>query len=74
LIETLETTLTSCLVLSKWLEKYMLKITKGVLDTTKLNWKAKFKTLWNDDEVKELQRQLHQQHTAIGALIGLLQM
>ncbi|CAN9469008.1 unnamed protein product [Alternaria alternata] len=74
LIETLDTTLTSCLVLSTWLEKYMLKITKGVLDTSRLNWKAKFKTLWNDDEVKELQRQLHQQHTAIGALIGLLQM
>lgn len=52
----------------------MLKITKGVLDTSKLDWKAKFKTLWNDNEVKELQRQLHQQHTAIGALIGLLQM
>ncbi|KAF7670651.1 hypothetical protein GT037_011230 [Alternaria burnsii] len=74
LIETLDTTLTSCLVLSTWLEKYMLKITKGVLDTSRLNWKAKFKTLWNDDEVKELQRQLHEQHTAISALIGLLQM
>jgi hypothetical protein len=74
LIETLDTTLTSCLVLSTWLEKYMLKITKGVLDTSRLDWKAKFKTLWNDDEVKELQEQLHQQHAAISTLVGLLQM
>lgn len=37
-------------------------------------WMRKFKTLWNDDEVKELQEQLHQQHAAISTLVGLLQM
>jgi hypothetical protein len=74
LVETLDTTLTSCLVLSACLEKYMLKITKGVLGNSRLDWKAKFKTLWNEDEVEELQRQLHQQHAAIGTLVGLLQM
>ncbi|KAL1794077.1 hypothetical protein ACET3X_007498 [Alternaria dauci] len=74
LVETFDTTLTSCLVLSACLEKYMLKITKGVLDDSKLSWKAKFKTLWNEDEVKELLEQLHQQHAAIGTLVGLLQM
>ncbi|CAN9399095.1 unnamed protein product [Alternaria alternata] len=74
LVETLDTTLTSCLVLSACLEKYMLKITKGVLENSRLDWKAKFKTLWNEDEVKELQRQLHQQHAAISTLVGLLQM
>jgi hypothetical protein len=74
LIETFDTTLTSCLVLSTWLEKYMLKITKGVLGDSGLSWKAKFKTVWNEDEVKELLEQLHQQHGAINTLVGLLQM
>ena len=74
LVETFDTTLTSCLVLSTWLEKYMRKITKGVLADSELSWKAKFKTLWNEAEVKELLEQLHQQHGAISTLVGLLQM
>jgi hypothetical protein len=74
LIETFDTTLTSCLVLSTWLEKYMLKITKGVLGDSGLSWTAKFSTLWNEDEVRELLEQLHQQHSAISTLVGLLQM
>jgi hypothetical protein len=74
LVETFDTTLTSCLVLSTWLEKYMSKIKKGVLENSGLSWKAKFKTLWNESEVKELLEQLHQQHAAIGPLVGLLQM
>lgn len=52
----------------------MLKITKGVLVDSGLSWKVKFKTLWNEAEVKELLEQLHQQHGAISTLVGLLQM
>jgi hypothetical protein len=74
LVETFETTLTNCLVLSTWLEKYMQSITKGVLDVSRGSWKMKFKTLWNENEVKELLEQLHMQQGAISVLVGLLQM
>ena len=74
LVDTFDTTLTSCLVLSTWLEKYMSKIKKGVLDNSGLSWEAKFKTLWNGPEVKELLEQLHQQHAALSTLVGLLNM
>ncbi|CAO2654478.1 Nn.00g112110.m01.CDS01 [Neocucurbitaria sp. VM-36] len=74
LVETFDTTLTSCLVLSTWLEKCMQKITRGVLDGTKASWKIKFRTLWNEEEVKELLQQLHTQQGAISVLVGLMQM
>jgi hypothetical protein len=74
LVETFDTTLTNCLVLSTWLEKYMQKITKRILDVSRGPWKMKFKTLWNENEVKELLEQLHMQQGAISVLVGLLQM
>jgi hypothetical protein len=52
LVETFDTTLTNCLVLSTWLEKIMQSITRGVLDVSRGTWKMKFKTLWNGNEVK----------------------
>ncbi|KAF1834815.1 hypothetical protein BDW02DRAFT_318295 [Decorospora gaudefroyi] len=74
LIEAFDTTLTSCLVLSTWLEKYMQKITRGVFGGSKITWKMKFKTLWNEEEVGQLLEQLHKQQGAISVLLGLLQM
>lgn len=74
LVDTFETTLESCLVLSLCLEKYVLKIMKGVLGDGGISFKAKFRTLWDEAEVKDLSEQLHQQNAAINALIGLLSM
>lgn len=74
LMETFDTTLTASVVLSSWLEKYVQKITKGLLENSKATWKMKFKTLWNEDEVKELSQQLQTQQGAITTLVGLLQM
>jgi hypothetical protein len=73
LVDTFNTTLTSCLVLSSWLEKYMLKIKKGALEGNKTTWKTKFKMVWNEGDVKELLAQLQTQQTAISMLVGLLQ-
>jgi hypothetical protein len=73
LVETFDTTLTNCLVLSTWLETYMQKITKGVLNVSKVTWKMKLKTLWNENDVKELLEQFHMQQGAISVLVGLLQ-
>jgi hypothetical protein len=52
----------------------MLKITRGVLDVHRSSWKSKFKTLWNEQEVRELSSQLHSQQGAISVVITLLQM
>jgi hypothetical protein len=52
----------------------MQSITRGVLDVSRGTWKMKFKTLWNENEVKELLEQLHMQQGAINVLVGLLQM
>ncbi|KAH7080727.1 hypothetical protein FB567DRAFT_595068 [Paraphoma chrysanthemicola] len=71
--DAFDTTLTSCLVLSTWLDKYMQNITKGLLEISKATWKTKFKTLWNEHEVKELSGQLQTQQVAISMLVGLLQ-
>jgi hypothetical protein len=74
IIEAFDTALTACLVSSTWLEKYMQGITKGVLSTSQGSWKLRFKTLWNEHEVRELSGQLHTQQSAIGVVVGLLQM
>jgi hypothetical protein len=74
LVNTFDTTLTSCLVLSTWLEKYMQKIKKGVHEGSKATWKMKFKTVWNEGDVKELLEQLHTQQGGISVLVNLLQM
>ncbi|KAH5139533.1 hypothetical protein HBI56_226700 [Parastagonospora nodorum] len=74
LVDTFDTTLTSCLVLSTSLDKYMLKIKKGALQSSKMTWKAKFKTLWNENEVKELLGHLHTQQGGVSVLVNLLQM
>ncbi|KAH7081888.1 hypothetical protein BKA63DRAFT_504839 [Paraphoma chrysanthemicola] len=71
--DAFDTTLTSCLVLSTWLDKYMQGITRGLLDVTSVTWKTKFKTLWNEHEVKELSGQLQTQQVAISMVVGLLQ-
>jgi hypothetical protein len=73
LMTTFDTTLTSCVVLSSWLEKIMLNIRKGALESTKATWKIKFKAVWNENDVKELMEQLHTQQTAISMLVNLLQ-
>jgi hypothetical protein len=54
LVDTFDTTLTSCMVLASWLEKIMQGIIKGVLDGSKDTWKTKFKTLWNEDDIEKL--------------------
>lgn len=74
LVETFDTTLTSCMVLSTLLEKFVQKIKKGTLEGTKATWKMKFKTIWNESEVKELLQQLNTQQDAISVLVNLLQM
>ena len=74
LVDTFETTLISCLVLSLRLEEYLSKIKKGVHGDGSMSSKAKFRTLWNEDEVKDWLEQLHQQNTAINTLIGMLSM
>jgi hypothetical protein len=73
LVDTFDTTLTSCAVLSSWLEKYMLKIKKGALEGSKTTWRTKFRMVWNEDDVKELLEQLVTQQAAISMLVGLLQ-
>ena len=74
LVDTFDTTLTSCLVLSTSLDQYILKIKKGALETSEMTWKAKFKTLWNETEVKELLGHLHTQQGGISVMVSLLQM
>lgn len=75
LVDTFDTTTTSCLLLTTWLDKIMQKITKGLLEGSRAaSWKTKFRTLWNEDDIKELLEQLHNQQGALGALVGLLQM
>ncbi|KAH3963561.1 hypothetical protein HBH70_216430 [Parastagonospora nodorum] len=74
LVDTFDTTLTSCLVLSTSLDKYMLKIKNGALQSSRMTWKVKFKTLWNENEVKELLGHLHTQQGGISVLVNLLQM
>jgi hypothetical protein len=73
LVDTFDTTLTSCLVLSSWLEKFMLKIKKGALEGSKTTWKTKFMIIWDESDIKELLEQLHTQQTAISMLVNLLQ-
>jgi len=72
LVDALDTTLISCLVLGVCLQKFVSKIMKGVHDDFSMSSKAKFRTLWNEDEVKNFLEQLHQNYTAINTLIGPL--
>jgi hypothetical protein len=74
LVDTFDTTLTSCLVLSTSLDMYILKIKNGALRDGKMTWKMKFKTLWDEAEVEELLQQLHTQQRGISVLVDLLQM
>ncbi|PSN61417.1 hypothetical protein BS50DRAFT_150383 [Corynespora cassiicola Philippines] len=52
----------------------MLKIAKGVMKGTTWIWTAKFKTLWNEHEIKKLAEQPHKQQSMINMLLNLLQM
>ena len=72
--DTFVTTLDNCLVVSTWLDKYMQKIAKGLLDDGTTKRKARFLVLWNEDEVQELSKQLDRQQGALGVLVGLLNM
>lgn len=74
LVDTFDTTLISCMVLSTMLEGFVQKIKKGTLEGTKATWKMKFKTIWNENEVKEISQQLDTQQDAISMLVSLLQM
>lgn len=74
LVDTFDTTLISCMVLSTMLEGFVQKIKKGTLEGTKATWKMKFKTIWNENEVKEISQQLNTQQDAISMLVSLLQM
>jgi hypothetical protein len=73
LVETFDTTMTSCVVLSTRLVTYVQNIRKGTMEGTKATWKMKFKTIWNETEVKELLRQLTTQQDAVNLLVNLLQ-
>jgi hypothetical protein len=73
LVETFDTTLISCLVLSTRLETYVQSIKKGTLDGNKATWKMRFKTIWNENEVQELSKQLTAQQDAVNLLVSLLQ-
>jgi hypothetical protein len=74
LVQTFDTTLTSCGVLAKLLERLVQKIKKGALKGTKATWKTDFRTIWNENKTKELQQQLGTQQNAINVLVNLLQM
>jgi hypothetical protein len=52
----------------------MQKITKGLMDGDKRRWKKNVLTLWNEDEVQELSKQLDRQQGALGVLVGQLNM
>jgi hypothetical protein len=52
----------------------MQKIKKGVHEGSNATWKMKFKTVWNESDVKELLGQLQTQQTGISVLVNLLQM
>jgi hypothetical protein len=73
-VATFDTTLTSCSVLSTSLDTYMFKIKKGALECSRMTWKEKFKTLWDEDEIKELIQQLDTQQSGTSVLVNLLQM
>ena len=73
-LETFDTTLTSCMVITTMLEGLMHKITKEILNGNKMTWMKRFKTVWNENTVKELLQQLHGQQKGITVLITLLQM
>jgi hypothetical protein len=53
-IDAFDTAVTACLVSSTCLEKFVWKITSGVLNGEKSTWTTKFKMLWNEPEVIEL--------------------
>lgn len=69
-----DTALTACLVSSIWLKRFMQKITQGVQIIDGSSWKLEFKTLWNDDEIKDIADQLQKQQTALNVVSELLQM
>jgi len=71
-VDALEATLISWLALGSCLGEYVSKIMKGVQGDRSMSSKAKFRTLWNEAEVKDLLEQLHQQYSAINTLIGRL--
>ncbi|KAF2996452.1 hypothetical protein E8E13_004073 [Curvularia kusanoi] len=69
-----DTALTSCLVSSIWLKRFMQKVTQGVHIIDGSSWKLEFKQLWNDDDIKEFSEQLQRQQTAMNVVAELLQM
>lgn len=73
-VQALDTTLTHCLSLAMWLERLMDKITRGVLNTQEGTWMMKFKSLWNEQEIKEMLSKLHFQESGISLLLNILQM
>ena len=73
-LETFDTTLTSCMVITTMLEALMHRITKEILNGNRMAWIERFKTVWNENTVKELLQQLHGQQKGITVLVSLLQM
>jgi hypothetical protein len=73
-IDAFDTAVTACLVSSTCLEKFVWKITSGVLNGEKSTWANKFKMLWNEPKVIELSGHLQTQQIAISLVVGLLQM
>lgn len=69
-----DTTYTSCLALSTWLKKFMRKLLQDVPDIDGSIWKLEFKTLWSDDEIKEIIDQLQEQRRALDLVMVMLQM
>ncbi|CAM1501491.1 Fc.00g034750.m01.CDS01 [Cosmosporella sp. VM-42] len=74
LASALDTSLTGCMVLYSCLDQEIQAITSGAADPGKLQWKARIRTMWNEDKLKDLLSALRGQQTAITLLIQLLQM
>ena len=69
-----DTALISCLASSTWLKKFMRKLLQDVPDIDGSIWKLEFKTLWSEDEIKEIIEQLQEQCRALRVVMEMLQM
>ncbi|KAF2105454.1 hypothetical protein BDV96DRAFT_655600 [Lophiotrema nucula] len=71
--DVFDETLTACMVIVSCLEGIVNKIKRGILGAERNTWKSQFRTVWNENEIRELRTQIHNQQTAITLLLSLLQ-
>ncbi|KAH6987169.1 hypothetical protein EDB80DRAFT_731455 [Ilyonectria destructans] len=69
----LDTTLTGCMVLYSCLDTELQAITAGTTDANQIRWKARVRSVWNEEKLHELLIAIRGQQTAITLLIQLLQ-